>query len=164
MTVAEKILQAKTDYNEVYEAGYEKGVASVKPILYGAYLLAEKPNYQGVNEAIVLDGISGSVRGRFEYDDKSAATLLNSVRTMEAHTQQFRITSTNDAGDFIATTFGQSAWYGRNGNYTNLAYRVIEFKKPVEVSQEFYNIFMSLVDCSIQTPFDIGLYIGVSMA
>ncbi len=138
---------------DVYNKGYADGEANgtSDPVLYGTYMLKPVPNYQGVDTDVAVDLDEYEVYAYFHTPD---SVFYTRIEKMSATKAGFNII--NIDRDTTFTLAGSSIWEDGTSNYFNDMCRAIDFRLPVSVSQEFYDIFMSLVDNDDVPPVDIG--------
>jgi hypothetical protein len=138
------------------------GGSNSKPILYGTYILRENlvlsnpihmsEDFYGHNvythfytgsgyeyhytERIVINGNQNTAAIYYEIDSEPYSTDYNSSEQSWMHYIE-------EADEYIRVT-------------TNSPSRIIDFKEPVEVTNDFYKLFMEIVDNTDTTPYDIG--------
>lgn len=139
--------------DDVYNVGYEEGVASVLPVLYGTYLLKSDPfdiPDTEINQSLLDKGVYA-----YFYDyDSWCYDEVEEIRNPALH-----ITSRN----FTSTDINNGDWVYDDDPSTIFPddrFRAIDFTEPIEVSQEFYDFFMQSVDCVDEVPLDVGYRIG----
>ena len=134
--------------------------ATTKYILYGTYLLLEKPSYTSPAKtctmmlpantvyAFTLNLTQGDDFGKFKYEPANVISFANF----------FFILYQNSA-----TCWKDKTWHCSDAmsgltkvDFPDDRYRIIDFKAPVEVTQEFYDLFMSMVANPDTTPYEIG--------
>lgn len=163
-------LQKNTMYLQTLLANLQTKARNEKAhILYGTYLLKENPNYLGVP-------ITVSQRFSKDYYDKwrafgywSYEQNTNYEYHMPIHSIVFEnncIRIIDDDGDYsLYYDISTQEWKAENddGDLLNIAfdsYRILEFDEPFEVTKEFYDLFMSIIDNIDMSPYDIGRNIG----
>lgn len=144
-------------YTVGYGDGYAEGEANGKPILYGTYTLAESPEYIERTSALILDVNDYDVYAHF-------LRYTGNYRYGKVYKFAFNISSFSilDTDPDEPATLGYAnigGWSAYNAGQLELPdnrFRAIDFKEPVEVTQEVYDLFMRMVDNTDVTPYEIG--------
>ena len=167
MTIAEKLLRAKTDIDEVYEAGVEAGKAQSGTggfSLNGTYILKEPIT----PEDLIVDYLeeyfpADSVYAYF-YDSKINDYVYLPVEWLYYDDGIYDWNTTD--GDTTHTKTPRDGkwgyyWYNETsdesgeGLYPDIKGRIIVFTKPTTVSENFYNLFMATTN-GAEENFDEG--------
>lgn len=130
-----------------------------KYTLSGTYVLAENPSYATPAKTCQLTLPANTVYS-FALDLTQNRIVKYASAAIINFSNFFYITypECNSALNWKNNTwFSSSVLTGSEIiPFPDNRYRIIDFKAPVEVTQEFYNLFMSIVDNSDTTPYEIG--------
>lgn len=171
---AEDVLAGKTFTSsaglKVVGTGEVGGGGTAKPVLYGTYLLKESIDYSGVSEPIghsfgeVYDEDYAYCYPAQTYDLIERSSILH----IEFEPDQIGIIPNHVDLHLryqIATGYWEVVQEVDYDEYTQPfpaeRCRILEFNKPYEVSQEFYDLFMSIIDNTDGTAYGIGHTDGV---
>lgn len=155
MTVAEKILRAKTDYDEVYKAG--KATAAGFS-LFGAYILKKTlPNIDAITSKYNID-FDFSGKGVFAHfwDYNKSQYVYQSVGKLQVNSGNISFYNIYDfqEGDYLRTFYnindvGRLYWEigGWMGDtFPDEQGRIIVFTKSVAVPKDVYDLFVEITD------------------
>lgn len=155
------IIKGKVAYNG---EGKVIGTAvSSDPVLYGTYLLSANPILSDAtcSASSLSFGLfdSPNVYAWFYNGGWDNSPILGIVFTREdSGDWEITISTLNNSSEYNSNGWHSSSM-GMNLEFPDDRYRVIFFKNPVRVSQEFYDSFMSIIDTE-GNPFDIAYDIG----
>lgn len=149
-------------YADGYEDGYDHGLQMAPPTLYGSYLLKENPNdiyisdeeYWEIGQNFQGDRVYG-----YFYDDGWHREAIQRIFGDPI----IQILSVN--GKTINQYDGY--WYygdDMENYFPDDRFRVIDVCEPVESTNEFYNLFLEMVDVYYEdSPFIRGEQIGYNV-
>ena len=167
---------AETSFEIGEDVGYDKGYAegeangggTATPVLYGTYLLKESIDYSGVSEPIA-HFFTEVYDEDYAYCYPEPFLIERSpIRHIEFEPDQIMIIPNHVDLHLryqIATGYWEVVQEVDYDEYTQPfpaeRCRILEFNKPYEVSQEFYDLFMSIIDNTDGTAYGIGHTEGV---
>lgn len=157
---------------EVYSTGYNDGygdASDVELVLYGTYLLSPTaPNYTKPTKNIGYEFESYSNVYGYFYDAYYDKFVYDKIEKFwfNVHGNIYLYRSGYDEDQTLAFVQKDGQWRaefeGEYYDFPDERYRVIDFRTPVTVTPEVYNLFMSIVDNSDTTPYSIGANSGGS--
>lgn len=138
---------------------------SARPILYGTYILNPYPSFTPPSTTVREQNFSDEDVAAWFYDGSNwEYNSVYSILFTQAHSTTGRHSFSicqNDAEDYSIDWDSTRGWTPYCGDYYEFPsnderWLIIDFFYPIEVSQEFYDLFMQIVDCSDSTPYSIG--------
>jgi hypothetical protein len=143
--------------DEVYNKGYADGEANgTGTVLYGTHVFAKGQSSYEEPASTVSQELT-NVRGWF-YNGETV--YQSNISKIEFQNKIINILASDGYGKICSNG---GTWYCLYNNVSvglptnDDRYRAIEFRNPNEVSQEFYNLFMAIVNNSTSTtPYSVG--------
>ena len=164
-TQADLINQIMTTVNELPTASSD---SSHKYILHGSYTLSRNPTYDdfllsGPIEIAFEYGMASSYFPEGEYMACATITKLymDYYNRIEVHPTS--IEGVDYGINYYDATIG--AWLNSYYDFSDESYRIINIEKPIEVSKNVYELFMSLLrtDENTRQPYNVGYSTGYNI-
>lgn len=147
------------DFPQKIEEVYQKGVSENKPVLFGSYLLKKQP--EDCPLAGSLPDLDVENKGVYGYFGEGSEGYYERG-LMTINPTYF----TTGYGDILSLYTNSVPYYweyqGEKLPEADDEYRIIEFRNPLEVTQEFYDGFLMMVEQgeNSETPYLIGKEVG----
>ena len=137
----------------------KKVTGTKKPVLFGTYILKENPTYT-TTSSITQNTEDAEVYGYF-YDGTDY--VYKQIRDITIESTRILISDVDSDGEYIIqySNYNQKAqWWANNTDDGHLLegsqHRIIDVKAPLEVSQSFYDLFMTITALPNTTAYNIG--------
>lgn len=148
-------------YGAGYEKGYEEGVENAKPVLYGTYLLKKNIDYSWTNDVYGSFGeyafyyITRDVQNVYRAELQFIAFEQNGITIYPTPNYDTHLYYSVEKGYWELVQTVDDAGVTAEP-FPNESCRILEFTEPFEVSKEFYDLLMSIVDNADGTAYGIG--------
>lgn len=157
---ADLIEQIKNVVNNLPEAS---GGDSHKYILHGTYTLSSNPTYDGSSllEPIEITFEDEAATSYFPDGDYMGSALMSKLYIDR---DKIEIQSAENLYGINGYDVTTGVWYNSNTVLKNESYRIINICKPIEISKNVYELFMTLLNTDVNTyqPYEVGYQAGYS--